>query len=177
VPFLTEAQRSVNRHDATGLIHFGARYYDPSTARWTQVDPAGQGLNLYLYAAANPVNETDPTGLYRISRNWWGFRFYFTHYDTFQLLIHGVQALFVLGVIAVLFGVLAYCCGPWWVIGDAIVGLLAVILTYDLAVIGLLDSYHGNGVWIDISWQNINGRSWWNWAGCYTCSWGEAIVV
>jgi len=26
--------------DPTGLIHFGARYYDPSTSRWTQVDPS-----------------------------------------------------------------------------------------------------------------------------------------
>ncbi|MFE5402736.1 RHS repeat-associated core domain-containing protein [Streptomyces sp. NPDC056580] len=32
----------------------GARYYDPSTARFTQTDPSGQETNAYLYAAGDP---------------------------------------------------------------------------------------------------------------------------
>jgi RHS repeat-associated protein len=50
---------------ATGLVHFGARDYDPQTARWTAPDPAGfgGGLNLYGYCVADPINLADPAGL------------------------------------------------------------------------------------------------------------------
>jgi len=48
-----------------GLIYFGARYYDPDLARWTQLDPAGtvDGLNVYLYCRGDPVSRYDPHGL------------------------------------------------------------------------------------------------------------------
>ncbi len=42
---------------ATGLYHLGARYYDPTTGRFTQ--PEGTG---YLYVGDNPVNGTDLSG-------------------------------------------------------------------------------------------------------------------
>ncbi|HEY7969988.1 MAG TPA: RHS repeat-associated core domain-containing protein [Candidatus Limnocylindrales bacterium] len=51
----------------TGFVHFGARDYDPVTGRWTSQDPirfAGGDANLYRYASGDPVNLTDPTGLY-----------------------------------------------------------------------------------------------------------------
>jgi len=49
--------------DATGLVHFGARYYDPVTARWTGVDPSWDGLkSAYAYASSDPINETDLSG-------------------------------------------------------------------------------------------------------------------
>jgi RHS repeat-associated protein len=54
-------------HDAnTGLVHFGARDYDPYTGRWTAPDPlsfAGAQTNLYAYVGNDPVNGIDPTGL------------------------------------------------------------------------------------------------------------------
>jgi RHS repeat-associated protein len=48
----------------TGLVRFGVRDYDPSVGRWTNKDPirfAG-GLNLYEYAAGDPVSMSDPSG-------------------------------------------------------------------------------------------------------------------
>ena len=50
------------------LMYYGARYYDPLLARFTQADtlvpgPANpQGFNRYSYVLNNPVRYTDPTG-------------------------------------------------------------------------------------------------------------------
>ena len=53
----------------TGLVHFGARDYDPQTGRWISKDPvlfnAGE-TSLYGYAANDPINFIDPTGLLHI---------------------------------------------------------------------------------------------------------------
>lgn len=49
----------------SGLQYLGNRYYDPETGRFTQLDPIGPagGLNLYGFAAGDPVNFSDPFGL------------------------------------------------------------------------------------------------------------------
>ena len=52
---------------STGLIHFGARYDNPSDGRFTQEDPSGQEANIYAYAGDNPTNAVDPQGLLFIS--------------------------------------------------------------------------------------------------------------
>ncbi|MFI1726772.1 RHS repeat-associated core domain-containing protein [Streptomyces sp. NPDC020489] len=49
--------------DPTGLYKMGARYYDPQLGRFTQPDPSGQETNPYLYAAGDPINNSDPSGL------------------------------------------------------------------------------------------------------------------
>jgi RHS repeat-associated protein len=51
--------------DASGLVYYRARYYDPSVGRFTQRDPVGylDGLNRYAYVGNNPINFTDPHGL------------------------------------------------------------------------------------------------------------------
>jgi RHS repeat-associated protein len=50
--------------DATGLVRFGRRDYDPNTGRFITRDPVGLagGLNAYTYARNQPVHEADPTG-------------------------------------------------------------------------------------------------------------------
>jgi RHS repeat-associated protein len=57
----------------TGLYKMGARYYDPSLGRFTQVDPVADGsLNAYDYAGQNPINAFDPDGRQITYCNWTG---------------------------------------------------------------------------------------------------------
>ncbi|MDE0042859.1 MAG: RHS repeat-associated core domain-containing protein, partial [Candidatus Poribacteria bacterium] len=51
--------------------YFAARYYDPYTGRFNQRDPAGDGMNWYVYAGNNPLAFIDPTGLRRLSQLEW----------------------------------------------------------------------------------------------------------
>lgn len=48
---------------ATGLIYFGARYYDPQLGRYLTRDPLAQGVNHYLYVDNNPLVRRDIFGL------------------------------------------------------------------------------------------------------------------
>jgi RHS repeat-associated protein len=48
----------------TGLYYYRARYYDPLTGRFTSEDPARDGLNFFAYVRNNPINRTDPFGLW-----------------------------------------------------------------------------------------------------------------
>jgi RHS repeat-associated protein len=53
------------KRDGSGLLFRRNRYYDPSSARFTQEDPIGLagGLNAYGFAAGNPVSFSDTFGL------------------------------------------------------------------------------------------------------------------
>ena len=46
-------------------LKLGARYYNPTTGRFTQPDPAAL-IGGYAYAGDNPTNLSDPTGLVSI---------------------------------------------------------------------------------------------------------------
>jgi len=50
-----------------GLIHYGQRYYNPNTSRWTQQDPLKQVTDASqadrnAYAGDNPINFSGPNG-------------------------------------------------------------------------------------------------------------------
>ncbi|MBP3359758.1 MAG: RHS repeat-associated core domain-containing protein, partial [Clostridia bacterium] len=50
--------------ETTGLYYLRARYYDPTTGRFTQQDTAEDGYNWYVYGNQNPVNRIDQSGMY-----------------------------------------------------------------------------------------------------------------
>jgi RHS repeat-associated protein len=48
----------------TGLGYFKARYYDPHSGRFLSEDPQRDGENWIDYVGNNPINATDPTGMF-----------------------------------------------------------------------------------------------------------------
>jgi len=51
----------------TRLLRFGVRDYDPMIGRWIAKDPLGFGgslANLYRYSRNDPINWSDPSGLF-----------------------------------------------------------------------------------------------------------------
>ncbi|MGH9121162.1 MAG: RHS repeat-associated core domain-containing protein, partial [Acidimicrobiales bacterium] len=72
-PYGTESARALNGTlpsnpygfdggytDSTGLVHFGARYYDPATGSWTQPDASDAN---YVFCDDDPLNCRDTAGL------------------------------------------------------------------------------------------------------------------
>jgi RHS repeat-associated protein len=64
---------SYDRSASTGLDYAVNRHYDSQQGRFIQVDPIGMGatslenpqtLNLYAYCGNDPINHTDPSGLF-----------------------------------------------------------------------------------------------------------------
>jgi RHS repeat-associated protein len=63
----------------TELQYLNARYYDPALGRFGSLDPllrgvpttallgSPQSLNFYAYSSNNPINKSDPSGLFSIT--------------------------------------------------------------------------------------------------------------
>jgi hypothetical protein len=73
MPTATRADRLVPRRRSASPAHrttrtvLRARYYDPEIGRFLSGDPLG---GRYGYAAGNPVNFLDPSGLWTICNSW-----------------------------------------------------------------------------------------------------------
>ena len=50
--------------DETGLLYYGYRFYNPSTAKWPSRDPIGErgGMNLFAFVGNNSINTEDAFG-------------------------------------------------------------------------------------------------------------------
>lgn len=74
---------SYDRSDTTKLDYAVNRHYSAAQGRFTQVDPIGmsavssedpQSLNLYSYCGNDPINRTDPGGLFSFKKLFGGIR-------------------------------------------------------------------------------------------------------
>jgi RHS repeat-associated protein len=63
-------QYTSRENDATGLLYYRARYYDPVLKRFISSDPIGLagGMNMYAYVEGDPVRFSDPEGLRPVTR-------------------------------------------------------------------------------------------------------------
>ncbi|WP_249188551.1 RHS repeat-associated core domain-containing protein [Nocardiopsis sp. MG754419] len=90
-----------------GTVHLSHRFYDTFTLGFTQPDPSRQEMNNHNYAACDPINKTDSTGLcFAPSLD---FIFGFFGY--------GVAAYTVSGMVA---GTIAVSLGPAFIAGVAV---------------------------------------------------------
>jgi RHS repeat-associated protein len=60
--------RETDQDALAGLYYYRARYYDSALGRFVSTDPLGMtvGMNSYEYVENDPLNATDPTGLYSL---------------------------------------------------------------------------------------------------------------
>ncbi len=86
----------------SGLLYYGARYYNPNRGRFTQPDPAimnpskemlanPQLLNPYSYAANNPLKYTDPTGEKLMISDAYGIEFVNKAMEDLQSIYGGIN--------------------------------------------------------------------------------------
>jgi RHS repeat-associated protein len=91
-----------------GMLHVGARYYDPSIGRFLQRDPLGVAgsLNFYGYANNCPTSVIDPTGNSSFdvavgAGIIWGATFFFTEFNI-SLSEHGAIAATIMAALGIL---------------------------------------------------------------------------
>ncbi|MDM7995880.1 MAG: RHS repeat-associated core domain-containing protein [Acidobacteriota bacterium] len=137
---------SYDRSAPTGLDYAVNRTYDSKQGRFTQVDPIGikattivnpQTLNLYNYCGNDPVNHTDPDGLF------WGF-----FKKLFKWIGKHLKKIFT--AIAIVVAVVTVIAFPWSgpVTIKAILGLVAALASaassvFDLAGLKTLSKIFG----------------------------------
>jgi RHS repeat-associated protein len=67
--FAEHQKTNKNQVRQTGNYYYGARYYNPKWSTWLSVDPLAErdhSISPYAYAFNNPINFTDPNGLWPV---------------------------------------------------------------------------------------------------------------
>jgi RHS repeat-associated protein len=164
--------------DATGLVLFGARYYDPTTARWTQVDPLVSLTTApYNYAYDDPTNAVDPTGEwpwsnwvanvhnYQVGSHWCVSRFSICPVYNLSFFITPQGAQQGLGLLAA--GIAGYLAsqtsGVW---GGALSGMIGYVIG---SVVGGL---HPGGLEVSLNYFVSSYQIlWWTFYSAYLTSW------
>jgi len=83
----------------TGFVYLRARYYDPATGQFLSRDPLVALTRApYAYAAGNPLNQTDPTGL--CGGGWWSRNWKWVALGVAIAVVAVVMVVFVLPAIA-----------------------------------------------------------------------------
>jgi len=120
----TRYRHAAKERDETGLVYYGARYYDPAIGRWISADPLGlkAGLNLYVFVRNNPLRYQDPHGLFE-----WG--------EFFKSLAVGFAVGLVVGLAAIAVAVTWPVTVPY-LIAIGVVGALATTAVAVQAVRG-----------------------------------------
>ena len=161
-------------------MHFGARYYDPTTQRWTQVDPLGPGITSgYAYSDNNPTNETDPSGECGHSLNGTYGRGYLVHvyhvwcHASYRQVVENMADLVWYGAIGAAIYLLAAFLDPVFSIGAIAISVSVGYIVWQLS----RSSWDPNGEWYNYivtesGWwyQPWWGQSWnvvWFWASPY----------
>ncbi|HVB82666.1 MAG TPA: RHS repeat-associated core domain-containing protein, partial [Candidatus Binataceae bacterium] len=64
-----DAETAGSTDEPSALYYYSARTYSPSFARFFQPDPLGyaSGANLYAYVNNDPLDLTDPSGLFQVT--------------------------------------------------------------------------------------------------------------
>jgi RHS repeat-associated protein len=88
------------RDSLTGLLYYRARWYNPRHGRFLSEDPAGfeGGTNLYEYADDDPVNLSDPDGLWATRKVGPGLGGR-THQNSIQRVLGGILNAYEIGLL------------------------------------------------------------------------------
>jgi RHS repeat-associated protein len=105
VPYTPEYQYTFQEKekDGSGLYDFGAREYNPATARFLSPDSDdSDGLNRYAYVSNNPLRYNDPTGHAKDNPDpWWDIALQVVLGPPGPVLVHPVRSAREFGITAV----------------------------------------------------------------------------
>ena len=147
----------------TQLYKMGSRYYSPSLGRFTQLDPAVQSADGFVFAQDNPVNFTDPSGNWCclnwwINWAWWGFWgsvwFHLSGYDVYVIQWWWPGLATLIGtIVGAIIGDL-----PGAIIGAFLGFAMSTILLWPIENANWWSG--GRGAWVIVDF-------WWHWTGWY----------
>lgn len=92
----------------------------------------------------------------------------FTYYEGIQIVRWGLKAILLVTIAAVL--------GSYWGVG-ALLWILDALVTYDIAMIWVINGYRNSGFWLYAPFKASATRYGFIEIGCNGCSWYDYIWV